>query len=131
MRVPINPQVTIIRREKSDPSKMALRGPDGFASRLRSLRERADISLREQDRLAGLALGHSAQFESGRQGKLVSARSVAQLATVYGTNMEWLFIGRGDAPTQTHLDHSVAQAFARLEAAEDKYDAAMDLLNTI
>lgn len=131
MRIKNNPEISVIRRTTDVTKKQAPLGPEGFPLRLRQLRERGDVLMREQDKLAGLTVGHSQHFEAGRNGSRVSARTVAQLARVYGTTMEWLYLGVGEPPSQPHLEKSVAQAFARYEDAEDKCDKIMDKLKVI
>lgn len=87
------------------------------------LRESGDVPMREQDRLAGLTVGHTQAFESGRQGRLVSARIVAQLARLYGATMDWLYLGIGQPPMPHVIEANIELAWARLDDVEDEIHA--------
>jgi hypothetical protein len=84
---------------------------DTLAERLRYLRRVAHMGARELDRLAGLQQGHTYQLESRQSGcERLEARTVHGIADVFGVSMEWLFLGRGRAPTRDAIRLPVARA---------------------
>jgi len=66
--------------------------------RVRATRQRARLSTRQLDALAGLTPGHVAAIESGRKGD-VMGRVLDRLAIALGASMDWLYAGRGKAPS--------------------------------
>lgn len=57
-------------------------------------------SWREVDRLAGLSEKMSSAYVRGKTPEYPAA---AKLATLFGTTVEWLLTGRGDAPAERRV----------------------------
>lgn len=119
------PPTVVIRRAPGRAEKSALEAPGkpGLVARLARLRERGDVTLKEQDRLAGLTLNHSSNIQSAKGGKYISARTVAALAQVYGTTMEYLYLGVGQEPSLEDLKYAISRAHAEYEALAEKINS--------
>lgn len=85
-------------------------GRAGFSARVRELREAADISLREQDRLSGLTLGHSQAIDKNKIAGGIEAHVVARIARIYGSTIDWLYLGHGSPPTPVARESALDRA---------------------
>lgn len=88
-----------------------------FPDRLRYLRSLSYLSQRDLAKLAGLTPTHVATIESStlpRGPENIAARTVASIATVLGSSIDWLYAGAGRKPRP----HQVAKAVARANTAE-------------
>lgn len=75
------------------------------------------LSTRELDRLAGLAVGHTHQIESGAKPR-IETRTAESLAKVLGLSLDWLISGdERKAPSSRVVR-------AAVEAARSKQSAA-------
>lgn len=72
-----------------------------LADRLRWARESRGWSMRQCDRVAGLAVGHTSMVETGRRTD-PSVRTVASLAHALGVSLDWLVDGTGPTPKLRH-----------------------------
>lgn len=95
--------------------------PSTFTARVTFLREKAGVSARELDRLAGLAEGHVSMLElrerRGEGGSRPHSRTAIRLATVLGASLEFLLLGEGAAPSTATMKAAVAAARRRAQAA--------------
>lgn len=89
-----------------------LRARDSIASRVARLRAWAGASAREVSALAGLSASHISLIERGTRTE-VSAATLGNIATLFGTTIEWLLSGVGDAPTQASVQQAVDVARRR------------------
>lgn len=103
---------------KRDEEAFKAPGVQGMVVRLRWLMRAADVTVCEQDRLAGLTSQHSYKIDRGEMGSRISAVTLARLAEVYGCTMEWLLLGRGELPQAETIKTAIAAADKRLEAQE-------------
>lgn len=69
-----------------------------IGARVRQARETACISARELDKLSGISQGHVSLIEAGRKWR-VSAETVALIGLALGVSLDWMILGRGNAPT--------------------------------
>jgi len=121
------PEVIFVKRGRDEP----VAGPSGFADRLRYCRKCANISLRDQDKYAGLSGNHSQAIDAGRRGAGIEARIVARLARVYGCSMEWLFLGIGETPRAVDLENAVDVADQRYREVAQESSAALSKLRQL
>lgn len=91
---------------------------EGLGERIQKLRGMVGISARELDGLAGLQAGHTRAIETGSKGR-VAARTLSQLAAVFGVSLDWLYGGGCVAPKAADLRKSVDRAKARRERLRD------------
>lgn len=82
-----------------------------ISERVQQLRNMATpkVTLRELDRLTGLREGHVAMLEK-RSNTRVEARTISLIAEVFGVSMEWLYRGRGRAPSPQTIAMPLARA---------------------
>lgn len=80
-----------------------------FADRLRALREKAGISARELDRLAGLREGHTWILEH-RKDANPELKTLQALAGALGSSVGYLASEEGEPPTEEQVKAAVAQA---------------------
>lgn len=104
----------VIRRARPAQQEAGA-GIGGLNLRLRQLRARGKVTLREQDKYAGLSAGHSQMIDACRRPQ-ISAQVVSQLAYVYGTTMDYLFNGEGAPPGDAELEHALDAASGRAAA---------------
>ncbi len=71
---------------------------DSLSARLRALRDVAGITQREADRLAGVHRGHVWQIEEGGRTN-PTVQTLSAFAALFGVSLDWLAVGRGDAPS--------------------------------
>jgi hypothetical protein len=81
----------------------------GWVARLREARDRADISYREADMLAGLALGHSYKIINGLR-VAVEVRSIAAICRVFGYSLDYIVLGKGRPPSRSAVAAAVHRA---------------------
>lgn len=84
-----------------------------LGGRVERLRGLTGLSARELDALAGLRAGHSRMIETGRVQGGIEARTVSQIAGVFGVTIDWLYEGVGTAPTAEALRKAVTAAQRR------------------
>lgn len=82
---------------------------ESLSVRLRELRQIAEITQREADRLAGIHRGHVWQLEDGGRDN-PTTHTLLALARLYGTSLDWLATGEGTAPTPSEVRAAVARA---------------------
>lgn len=91
---------------------MTKKGPSEVGERLRRLRERAGISARELDKLAGTAVGLAAMLEKGtRDGSRTD--TLVKYARALGATFEYLAMGIGKPPTAGAVSSAIALAKSR------------------
>lgn len=108
------------RKSGQHPRSRAARDADTAAGgqgiaigeRLTELREKAGLTGRELDALAGLRACHARSIENGSRQR-IEGRTLAALATVLGCSMDWLYWGVGEPPTQAIVDAAVRVARRR------------------
>lgn len=83
---------------------------DGFARRIKALREGAGLSGAELDRLTGLCPGTTGRLERGDQ--RVYASHLYRIAQATGVDIEWFY--RSDASTpDAGMDQATGQALEK------------------
>ena len=88
-----------------------------LSERLRWVREKAGLSTKGLDAVAGLTKGHTSAIER-RERLDPSMSTLRKLAAALGVSLDWLILGRGTAPTVTRLRASIsARLRSRLESA--------------
>jgi transcriptional regulator with XRE-family HTH domain len=85
--------------------------PSVIGARIHRLREKAGISARDLDRLAGITEGHTSLIEAVL-GEQVSAQTLAPIARVLGTTLDWLVTGEGAEPSREAVRSAVDSARA-------------------
>jgi Helix-turn-helix domain len=80
-----------------------------LGGRLEHLRKHHGLSASELDSLAGFARGHT-RFIERASGDRIAAKTVRQLAAVFGTSMDWLYAGIGPDPASRTVRKSLARA---------------------
>lgn len=81
-----------------------------FADRLTRLRTVAQLSARGLAQLAEIAPSHVSLIEKTEGESRVAIRTVEKLARVLGTTLDWLYSGRGVAPTDDDVVAAVSKA---------------------
>ena len=89
--------------------------PSKLPKQLKDLRKKSGISCREVARLAGLTEGHVSQIE--RNNPRIEADTLASLARVFGVSLDFLYSGKGAAPTDRSLFAALAAATRRADRA--------------
>lgn len=80
-----------------------------IGDRLRQERQRANLSARELDGLAGLGAGHVSMIEGGRRTNITADTAFA-LSRVLGCSVGFLLAGEGDAPDAESVRAAVDRA---------------------
>ncbi len=83
--------------------------PSSFPDRLKLLRGIAEISASELARLANMQRTHVSLIERSEAAG-VQARTLAELSRVLGVTLDWLYLGKGEAPSGAVVRAAVAKA---------------------
>lgn len=87
----------------------------GIGTRLSDLRTLAGISARGLSKLAGLSEVHVRTIEL--RDRDIDTSTAARLATVLGTSLDWLVMGKGTAPRRRKVRAAVEAAKAQAGVA--------------
>lgn len=89
-----------------------------MGDRVRALRERAGLSLKEFERLAMLCGGHCWQIENDPNRTQVRTDTAVRIARLTGATVEYIASGSGRPPSDRQLRAAVNAARKRLGEAE-------------
>jgi transcriptional regulator with XRE-family HTH domain len=81
--------------------------------RLRNMRESAELSGRQLDKLAGLSLGLCSRLESGKPTPDPRLSTLQAIATALGSSVEYLGTGLAAPPSYADIQRAVAAARGR------------------
>lgn len=94
--------------------------------RLTALRNAAELSQSELARTAGIARAYVGLIESGKRAELGVSKLVA-LALTLGVSLDYLVLGKGEAPTETEVRDAVARAQRDPNAHRAAIDRALGM----